>query len=130
MEDERRRIDRRFRLALLGYAILTLGFVSVTIVLSHSQDRLERHQDALKIEQVQIKVNQQRIMRNQVLILRLTTNTAAAICLTALADEKQEVALVHEFNRTHRIDLRRSPICRKAVSVAASLILVDDRRHP
>lgn len=115
---------RAWTLIVIGYAILALGAIGVTIRLSNDQDKLEKHQDAFAIEQAQIERNQKAIRRTQATLLNLTRNTAAAICLIALADEPREVRLVHQFNRTHKIDVRTSPDCVKAIETAIKLVVI------
>jgi hypothetical protein len=101
-------------LALGALAILT----AIGIGLNHEQQRTLRiHQNVLIHEIGGIRDNQERI-------IRLTINTAAAICLEAFAKTRaQQIALVAQFNRNPKIDLSHNPACQNAVKAATRLVL-------
>jgi hypothetical protein len=108
---------RRFRQALLGYAILAVACIA-GITYNFSQQReLNDHQDSINLQLKQIKHNQEAIVS-------LTRNVAAAVCLEAFATTNaQRRALVLAFNRTGRIDLSGSPTCQRTAREAINLIV-------
>lgn len=127
-----KKIEHRFKLALLGYIILALACVAGLAINYVQQQTLNDHQDAIlkeigqiRVNQANIAGNQAQIRKSQVELFRLTANTAAAICLEAFAkNQQQQVALVRLFNRTHKIDVSHNPTCQKAIHTAAQLVLV------
>jgi Flp pilus assembly protein CpaB len=121
---------RAWILVVIAYVILALGFLATTAWLSHQQDdlekkseQIERNQKAIAVTSRDLKNTQVHLNQNDKALLRLLSNTAAAICLEAFAKEENEAALVRRFNRTGEIDLTNNPTCRKAVKIGANLVL-------
>lgn len=130
-----REIIGRFRLVALGFAIFALFVVIGSWINYHQQRQLDKHQTVIKAELVRLEKNQQQITRNQQAIkanldriVRLTRNSAAAICLVALAPtQKAQNQIIHTFVATGTIDISHSPECQQAAAKAATLILVEHR---
>lgn len=123
---DRDEIRRRFRWVTIGYCILALGAAGGVYFNERQTDRLDRHTEALAVQQQQIKRNQQAISANLDRIVRLTRNTAAALCLIAEAPtQKAQNDIIHTFVVTGKIDISHNAECRQAANKAAELILVE-----
>lgn len=111
-------IRRRFRLALLGYVILALAATAGIAYNHHQQTTLDAHQRAIVVELRGVKANQDAIVR-------LTVNTAAAICLEAFAagDPAEATRLVEVFNHEGAISVGGNRTCERAVQRAKVLIV-------
>ena len=107
----------RFLWTWLAMAVLTLMIAVVLFLQARTDNDLEHKTN-------QIRINQAAVVKSQQTITRLTQNTAAAVCLVALAHEGDEAKLIATFDKTGKIDISDDPGCKLAVKKAVDLILV------